>query len=89
MADMKKQVVIKYGEDDNMQIDCDWNDGIKLVQALATTLGAVLHTLFANNKQVLYEYIIETQRILMSSDKINFPNAETQEVTDEQKEEKK
>ena len=60
---MEKQIVIKYGDAENMQIECDWTDQLKLVQVLAPTLGAVMQTVFAGDKEVLYKSIIETQNI--------------------------
>lgn len=83
---MEKQIVIKYGDSDNMQIECDWTDRLKLVQVLAPTLGAVMQTVFAEDKEVLYKSIIETQNVLMNAEKINFPAAEEPEVVIEQEE---
>ena len=73
---MEKQIVIKYGDAENMQIECDWTDQLKLVQVLAPTLGAVMQTVFAEDKEVLYKSIIETQNVLMNAEKINFPAVE-------------
>ena len=73
---MEKQIVIKYGDAENMQIECDWTDQLKLVQVLAPTLGAVMQTVFAEDKEVLYKSIIETQNVLMNAEKINFPAME-------------
>ncbi len=73
---MEKQIVIKYGDAENMQIECDWTDQLKLVQVLAPTLGAVMQTVFAEDKEVLYKSIIETQNVLMNAEKINFPVVE-------------
>ena len=83
---MEKQIVIKYGDAENMQIECDWTDQLKLVQVLAPTLGAVMQTVFAEDKEVLYKSIIETQNVLMNAEKINFPAAEEPEVAIEQEE---
>lgn len=73
---MEKQIVIKYGDSDNMQIECDWSDQLKLIQVLTPTLGAVMQTVLAEDKEVLYKSIIETQNVLMNAEKINFPVAE-------------
>ena len=83
---VEKQIVIKYGDSDNMQIECDWTDQLKLVQVLAPTLGAVMQTVFAEDKEVLYKSIIETQNVLMNAEKIDFPVAEEPEVVIEQEE---
>ena len=83
---VEKQIVIKYGDSDNMQIECDWTDQLKLVKVLAPTLGAVMQTVFADDKEVLYKSIIETQVVLMNAEKINFPKAEEPEVIIEQEE---
>lgn len=84
----QKQIVIKYDDSDNMQIECDWNDNIRLVQVLAPTLGSVMQTVLVEDKELLYQYIIETQNILKNAEKINFPNTEEPEVVIEVEEEK-
>ena len=81
-VNMGKQIILTYDDTDNIQINCDWNDGGRILDILSTGLGSVMATLCGDDKELFYLYILDTQKALRAAQKVSFPEV----IAEEEKE---